>query len=99
MAAFVRGLDSACSSFATTINVLEGLLEFEKTTGRTARIRNGSPGSHGLKTFGSLSMTEFSVKPLDTRTWPDFARLVEAHNGIGGGRWCMEFHTKKASPV
>ena len=37
-------------------------------------------------------MTRFSVKPLDETTWPDFARLVERHNGVWGGCWCMSFH-------
>jgi len=37
-------------------------------------------------------MTSFSVKPLDDTTWPDFARLVEQHNGVWGGCWCMAFH-------
>ncbi len=37
-------------------------------------------------------MTGFSVKPLDATTWPDFARLVERHNGVWGGCWCMAFH-------
>ena len=37
-------------------------------------------------------MTNFSVKPLDESTWPDFARLVEKHNGVWGGCWCMAFH-------
>ncbi|MDG6986126.1 MAG: GNAT family N-acetyltransferase [Nitrososphaerota archaeon] len=31
-------------------------------------------------------------KPLDSRTWPAFARLVEKHNGIFGGCWCISFH-------
>lgn len=39
-------------------------------------------------------MSDFSVKPLDTTTWPAFARLVEAHNGVWGGCWCMGFHAK-----
>jgi hypothetical protein len=30
-------------------------------------------------------MSEFIVKPLDENTWPDFARLVEKHNGVWGG--------------
>jgi len=34
-------------------------------------------------------MTGFSVKPLSETTWPDFARLVERHNGVWGGCWCM----------
>ncbi|MCI4368753.1 MAG: GNAT family N-acetyltransferase [Thermoplasmata archaeon] len=29
---------------------------------------------------------------LSTTTWPAFARLVEKHNGIFGGCWCISFH-------
>jgi ribosomal protein S18 acetylase RimI-like enzyme len=31
-------------------------------------------------------------KPLSLDTWPEFARLVEKHNGIFGGCWCISFH-------
>jgi ribosomal protein S18 acetylase RimI-like enzyme len=34
----------------------------------------------------------FEVRPLEGSTWPDFARLVEANNGVWGGCWCMGFH-------
>jgi hypothetical protein len=37
-------------------------------------------------------LPEYSTRPLDAETWPDFARLVEAHNGVWGGCWCMGFH-------
>ena len=37
-------------------------------------------------------MSDFSVKSLDASTWPDFAQLVEKHNGVWGGCWCMSFH-------
>ena len=37
-------------------------------------------------------MSDYSTKPLDSGTWPDFAKLVEAHNGVWGGCWCMAFH-------
>jgi len=37
-------------------------------------------------------MPEFSLKPLSPVTWPDFAALVERHNGVWGGCWCLEFH-------
>ena len=37
-------------------------------------------------------MSDFIVKPLDESIWPDFARLVEKHNGVWGGCWCMSFH-------
>ncbi len=33
-----------------------------------------------------------SVRPLSVDTWPAFARLVEANNGVWGGCWCMGFH-------
>ena len=41
------------------------------------------------ETTGALS-----VLPLDVHTWPAFARLVEANNGVWGGCWCMGFHIK-----
>lgn len=37
-------------------------------------------------------MSDFTVKSLDLSTWPDFAALVERHNGVWGGCWCLEFH-------
>jgi hypothetical protein len=37
-------------------------------------------------------MPNYTTRPLDADTWPDFARLVEAHNGVWGGCWCMSFH-------
>ncbi len=37
-------------------------------------------------------MPEYSTRPLDAGTWQDFAELVEAHNGVWGGCWCMAFH-------
>ncbi|HXQ15256.1 MAG TPA: GNAT family N-acetyltransferase [Caulobacteraceae bacterium] len=39
-------------------------------------------------------MTGYTVKPLDSFTWHDFARLAERHNGVWGGCWCMGFHAK-----
>ena len=41
-------------------------------------------------------MAHFSVKPLDQNTWPYFARLVERHNRVWGGCWCMSFHPEGA---
>lgn len=35
---------------------------------------------------------DFETKPLTPETWPDFAALVEANNGVWGGCWCMGFH-------
>jgi GNAT superfamily N-acetyltransferase len=39
-------------------------------------------------------MPGFRVLPLDVATWPDFAALVERHNGVWGGCWCMAFHAE-----
>ena len=37
-------------------------------------------------------MSAFTTQPLSPSTWPDFAALVERHNGVWGGCWCLEFH-------
>ena len=39
-------------------------------------------------------MPNLAIKALDMTTWSNFARLVEAHNGVWGGCWCMAFHAK-----
>lgn len=44
-------------------------------------------------------MIDYITRPLDATTWPDFARLVEAHNGVWGGCWCMWYHTKDEPPT
>lgn len=33
-----------------------------------------------------------TTRPLTPDTWDDFARLVEANNGVWGGCWCIGFH-------
>ena len=37
-------------------------------------------------------MSDFVVKPLTEETWPAYADLIERHNGVWGGCWCMGFH-------
>jgi len=39
-----------------------------------------------------VSFMSLTSKPLSPDTWPAFARLVEKHNGIFGGCWCISFH-------
>ena len=34
------------------------------------------------------------TRPLSAETWPAFAKLVEKHNGIFGGCWCIAFHLR-----
>ncbi|CAA9339954.1 MAG: Acetyltransferase, GNAT family [uncultured Microvirga sp.] len=42
-------------------------------------------------------MINYRTEPLDATTWPNFARLVEANNGVWGGCWCMWYHRKVGS--
>jgi GNAT superfamily N-acetyltransferase len=44
-------------------------------------------------------MPTYVTKPLTSATWPDFARVVEKHNGVWGGCWCMAFHAEGARSV
>lgn len=39
----------------------------------------------------------YVTKPLTPVTWPDFAALVEANNGVWGGCWCIGFHPEGVS--
>ncbi len=41
-------------------------------------------------------MGDYAVRPLDTTTWDAFSRLVERHNGVWGGCWCIWFHPRCA---
>src|SRR5579871_3617179 len=50
---------------------------------RTSRASITTPSTPGL-----------TSRPLEPETWPAFARLVEKHNGIFGGCWCISFHLK-----
>jgi GNAT superfamily N-acetyltransferase len=40
----------------------------------------------------SVAESTYTVQPLDERTWPAFAELVERNNGVFGGCWCIGFH-------
>ena len=48
----------------------------------------------GGRPFGAMMCAQMEVRPLDETTWPDFAALVERHNGVWGGCWCMGFHAE-----
>lgn len=41
---------------------------------------------------GMTAIHSYTTRPLTVDTWDDFARLVEANNGVWGGCWCMGFH-------
>lgn len=34
----------------------------------------------------------FLIRELGKGTWPDFVRIMEKHNGVWGGCWCVAFH-------
>ncbi len=40
--------------------------------------------------------TRFLIKELRSETWPGFERIVEKHNGVWGGCWCLAFHLKRS---
>jgi GNAT superfamily N-acetyltransferase len=42
---------------------------------------------------------DFQIRLLDATTWPDFAGLVERHNGVWGGCWCLGFHEEGANGI
>ena len=42
-------------------------------------------------------MTDYTVRALDESTWPAFAALVEANNGVFGGCWCAGMHPEGLS--
>ncbi len=39
-----------------------------------------------------MAASTYTIKALDESTWPAYAALVEANNGVFGGCWCMGFH-------
>ena len=41
---------------------------------------------------GAARNTRFEIRPLEVATWPDFVRIIEKHNGVWGGCWCVAFH-------
>ena len=42
-------------------------------------------------------MGRFLVRELGEETWPDFVRIMEKHDGVWGGCWCVAFHPKSES--
>jgi GNAT superfamily N-acetyltransferase len=43
-------------------------------------------------------MPEFKVQALSLATWSDFEALVQRHNGVWGGCWCLAFHPEGKEP-
>src|SRR3989454_5128152 len=39
---------------------------------------------------------QFRIRKLGSETWPDFERIVEKHNGVWGGCWCVAFHLRRS---
>src|SRR5689334_24141370 len=51
------------------------------------------PSAVGVQDMDDETMdSAYTTRPLTADTWGDFARLVEANNGVWGGCWCMGFH-------
>ena len=58
----------------------------------TSRGANSKSDLKSSKKQGRQPKTRYSVRELGSATWPDFARMVEKHNGVWGGCWCTFFH-------
>lgn len=72
---------------------LQPLFRQEEIAASDALLQNLS----GLVILGVVEVVmSFSTKPLVGATWPHFAALVERHNGVWGGCWCMAFHAPPA---
>lgn len=39
-----------------------------------------------------VGASDFGVRELGSPTWPDFVRIMEKHEGVWGGCWCVAFH-------
>src|SRR5207245_981324 len=61
----------------------------------TSRVRS-KRDSRSDRKHGKGSAARFSVRELGSRTWPDFERVVEKHNGVWGDCWCVAFHLKRS---
>lgn len=62
---------------------------------RTSRASSGAPRGLPGPSSGPkrpAPAPALTSSPLSPDTWPAFARLVEKHNGIFGGCWCISFH-------
>jgi predicted GNAT family acetyltransferase len=55
-------------------------------------LRRAGERRHGVAVTTAQRTATYTTKPLTAATWDDFARLVEANNGVWGGCWCMGFH-------
>jgi hypothetical protein len=53
-----------------------------------ARIIDRRPYDAARMGSREAAMPDYRTRPLDAGTWPDFAELVNAHNGGWGGCWC-----------
>ena len=42
----------------------------------------------------TVPTSRFAIKELGTATWPDFVRVMEKHNGVWNGCWCVAFHPR-----
>ena len=42
--------------------------------------------------------SRLKVRELGTTTWPDYVRIMEKHDGVWGGCWCVSFHATAGDP-
>ena len=48
-----------------------------------------------MPTASPMPETGLEIRELGPTTWPDFVRIMEKHNGVWGGCWCVTFHLSR----
>ncbi len=62
----------------------------------TTPVTHSEGGRSSRTKRGRQSKKQFRIRELGKETWPDFARIVEKHNGVWGGCWCVAFHLNRS---
>ena len=44
----------------------------------------------------TVPTSKVTIKELGLATWPDLVRVMEKHNGVWNGCWCVAFHPRPA---
>lgn len=60
--------------------------------GAASRNDRGQHVSPVAPTLGAMDTVKYAVEPLSAATFGAFEDLVDRHNGIFGGCWCLNFH-------
>lgn len=66
-----------------------------RTVARRARVPPARRPEGARPTPRQRRMTRLRIRELGPRTWADWLRTAEKHNGVWGGCWCVTFHLQR----